>query len=163
MRIGIDIGGSHIGAGIVDDKGIVIKKIEEDVDRSSENLEGEIIKITKRVVNKLLKSDYEITQIGVSSPGLIENGHIKNVVNLDINDIDIKGILEREFKIDTKVKNDGDCAAIGEKKYGEMAKFDDALFLCLGTGIGGSVFIKGQLLETKMKSGMEVRTYDYRV
>lgn len=155
MKIGIDIGGSHIGAGIVDDNGRIIKKIEEDVDRSTDNLDEEIVNITKRILNKLLKLDYNITRIGVSSPGTIENGHIKNVFNLGIKDIDIKGILEDEFNIETNVRNDGVCAAIGEKQYGIIKGYKDALFLCLGTGIGGTAFLNGKLLEPTYKSGME--------
>lgn len=155
MKIGVDIGGSHIGAGIVNDDGKIINKIEQDLDRSCENLENEIIKIIKRIVNKLLKLEYNITKIGVSGPGTAENGHIKNVFNLGIKDIDIKGILEKEFNIETGVKNDATCASIGEKMYGEIKGYNDAIFLCLGTGIGGSVFIKGELVEPINKSGME--------
>lgn len=155
MKIGIDIGGSHIGAGIVDDNGVIIKKFEEDVDRSCDNLEIEIVKIVKRLVNKLLKLEHNITKIGVSSPGTVENGHMKNVFNLGINDVDIKGILEKEFNIETVVNNDGNCAAIGEKKFGAIKGYNDAIFLCLGTGIGGAAFIKGKLAEPTGKSGME--------
>lgn len=155
MKIGIDIGGSHIGAGIVDENGNILSKIEEDVDRSAENLDNEIVKITERIVSKLLKLDYNISKIGVSSPGTIESGHIKNVVNLGIVDIDIKGILENEFKIESEVKNDAKCATIGEQKYGSIKGYKDALFLSLGTGIGGGVLVDGKLLEPSFKSGME--------
>ena len=54
-----------------------------------------------------------------------------------------------------QIKNDAKCAALAEKNYGSMKKYDDCIFLCLGTGIGGAAFLKGELLEPKRFSGFE--------
>lgn len=54
-----------------------------------------------------------------------------------------------------QIKNDAKCAALAEKHYGTMQKYDDCLFLCIGTGIGGAAFLKGEMLEPKRFSGFE--------
>jgi len=54
-----------------------------------------------------------------------------------------------------QIKNDAKCAALAEKNYGSMKKYNDCIFLCLGTGIGGAAFLKGELLEPKRFSGFE--------
>ena len=54
-----------------------------------------------------------------------------------------------------QIKNDAKCAALAEKNYGSMRKYDDCVFLCIGTGIGGAAFLNGELLEPKRFSGFE--------
>ena len=55
----------------------------------------------------------------------------------------IISILKREFpKTEITIKNDAKCAALAEKNYGSMKKYDDCIFLCLGTGIGRSCIYK---------------------
>lgn len=54
------------------------------------------------------------------------------------------------------LNNDAKCAAMCEKIYGELKEYDDAIFLCLGTGIGGAVFQEGRLLKAKKYTGFEL-------
>lgn len=54
------------------------------------------------------------------------------------------------------MQNDAKCAAIAEKQWGSLKEYDDALFLILGTGVGGAVFLQGELLVPKRYSGFEV-------
>ena len=51
------------------------------------------------------------------------------------------------------LRNDGKCAALAEKKIGALKDYNDCIFLNVGTGIGGAVFLNGQLLEPKKYSG----------
>ena len=100
----------------------------------------------------------DITTIGIASPGsIIENKIISNVVNLKIEKFDIYTALKKHFP-NTKiiVKNDGCVAAIAEKLYGNIKNYKDALFICLGTGVGGTVFLNGKMLEPKKYSGLEI-------
>ena len=54
------------------------------------------------------------------------------------------------------LQNDAKCAAIAEKQWGSLKEYDDALFLILGTGVGGAAFLQGELLIPKRYSGFEV-------
>ena len=67
----------------------------------------------------------------------------------------INSILQKYINLPMQIKNDAKCAALAEKNYGSMKKYDDCIFLCLGTGIGGAAFLKGELLEPKRFSGFE--------
>ena len=78
-----------------------------------------------------------------------------STVNDKNKDIALK--LQKELNYNNIIiKNDGKCAAIAEKKYGSMKEFDDCVFLCLGTGIGGAAFLDSKLLKPKKHSGFEI-------
>lgn len=79
--------------------------------------------------------------------------------NLGIVDFDISGALKKHFCVENiSLNNDAKCAAICEKRYGSLKPYDDAIFMCLGTGIGGAVFLGGKLLMPKRNTGFELRT-----
>lgn len=61
-----------------------------------------------------------------------------------------------QSNIPVSLENDGKCAAIAEKKIGSLKDFDDCIFLNIGTGIGGAVFLDGKLLKPKVCSGFEL-------
>ena len=75
---------------------------------------------------------------------------------MGIKDFNFKGKLEENFDLPINIRNDAKCAAMAEKVYGAMKKYDDCVFLTLGTGIGGAVFLGGKLLEPKRYSGFEI-------
>ena len=85
----------------------------------------------------------------------------KNVIikaeNLGITNFNLVEDLKEYFNYQKVfLRNDAKCAAICEKKYGSLKKFDDAVFICLGTGVGGAVFLDGKLLKSKKYDGFEL-------
>ena len=79
---------------------------------------------------------------------------------MGIFNLGIVEVLQKHFEnIDIILNNDAKCAAMCEKIYGSLKNYDDAIFLCLGTGIGGAVFLEGKLLKAKRYIGFELRTY----
>ncbi len=68
-------------------------------------------------------------------------------VNLGIQGFKLKSDLEQYFKIPVYIRNDAKCAAIYEKTYGSLKPFENAVFLTIGTGIGGAAFYKNELLK----------------
>lgn len=160
MNIGIDIGGSHIGVGLVGASGKIINKKEVDItEKDKKNIEKMIINTIIEFVKKIFKeqdvTSKEIGYIGIASPGTIKNNCIYNVVNLGLEKLDIAKLLNKEFDLDVKIKNDAKCAGIAESMYGSTKAVQDSIYLCLGTGIGGSAFINNKLVEPRYKSGME--------
>ena len=153
MKIGIDLGGSHIGIGVVDKKGNIIQK-EDEIIRSKENIKSIIEEfIVKTVIKMKLQNDIE--SIGMAVPGTVSENKIIKAVNLGIEDYDISTNLEKKLDIKIKLKNDAKCAALAEQKYGELAEYENSIFLCIGTGIGGAVIYNGKLLEAKGVPGFE--------
>lgn len=162
MNIGIDLGGSHIGVGLVDLNGKIVAKKDTDIHmKDAINIENFIIKTIVSDIKELLEFNKntlkDINVIGIGTPGEPENCIIKRIVNLGIKDFPIVQKLQKELNYNNIIiKNDGKCAAIAEKKYGSMKEFDDCVFLCLGTGIGGAAFLDSKLLKPKKHSGFEI-------
>ncbi len=88
--------------------------------------------------------------------GNISNGKIVRAGNLNIQNMDIVNILANKFNVDVLLRNDAKCAALAEKRIGSIKNYDDAIFLTLGTGIGGAVFMNGEILTPKKKNGFEI-------
>jgi len=155
VKIGIDLGGSHIAIGIVNNKGRIVEKVEK---RIFGNEKKEIKKTIETYifdnVNKLSKK-YKITEIGIAIPGTVTDKKIIKSVNLGINEYDIVEKLSKKIKLPIKIKNDAKCAAIAENKYGCLKNYKRSIFLTLGTGIGGAVIINNKLLDTGNLPGCE--------
>lgn len=153
MKIGIDIGGSHVAIGLVDNKGAIIQK-EEFFIKDKTNLKEQIEEfITENVIQMSLI--YDIESIGVSVPGTVSENKIIKSVNLGLENYDLAGNLEKILKMPIKLKNDAKCAALAEQKYGELANYDDSVFLCIGTGVGAAVIHDGKILEPEGVPGFE--------
>lgn len=165
MKIGIDLGGSHVAIGLVDDNHEIIEKRTYYMnDKGTGTLENYILSSIVHGVNEILDSTgYRLSQIdsiGIATPGNPKDGCIRNVVNLGIKEFDIANKLTEALggntlNINIKLENDGKCAALAEKFNGSLKEYDDCVFLCIGTGIGGAAFLNGKFLKPKRNSGFE--------
>lgn len=159
MKIGIDLGGSHIGVGLVNDDGILIIKRERDLinkDNIKQIIEETIVKYIVEILKNQNMTIENVDFIGIACPGSIINNKIKKMINLKIENWDLVSTLHKHFNTKIILKNDAKCAAICEKKYGNLKKYEDCIFLGIGTGIGGAVFIKNELLKPKNAEGFEI-------
>lgn len=155
MKIGIDIGGSHIAIGVIDNKNVIIEKIEKRLMSKEKKdirsfLEDYIIQNVKDLIKK-----YKIIEIGISAPGTIKGKKIVKSVKLGLKNYNLVENLEKELDLPIKIKNDAKCAAIAENKIGVLKDYKKSIFLTLGTGIGGAAIINGQLLDTGELPGCE--------
>lgn len=155
MKIGIDMGGSHIAIGIVNENGEIVEKFDKDIKTIGDEAKNEISGYVIEIVSKIIEI-YNIESIGIGAPGVPKNGILTNLVNLKIKEFDITSILKEHFDIPVILKNDARCAGIAEKTYGALKEYQDAVFLCLGTGIGASVFMSGRELQPIQNPGMEI-------
>ena len=154
MKVGIDIGGSHIGIGLVDNNGSIILK-EEKFIKDKTNIKEEIEEfIAENVIQMSLT--HNIESVGITIPGTVSDNKIIKAVNLGIESYDLAENLEKILKMKIKLKNDAKCAALAEQKYGELQGYENALFLCIGTGVGAAVIYNGKLLEGKAVPGFEI-------
>lgn len=156
MKIGIDLGGSHIGIGIINESGKIIEKREIDLDiEKNSNIEEFIKKYLTNNIKDFIQK-YTIETIGVASPGTPKAGKITTLVNLGIKDLNITKLLTEICNVPIIICNDAKCAGLAEKKYGSLKTYSDAVFICLGTGIGGAVFVDNKLLTPKRNPGFEL-------
>ena len=155
MKVGIDLGGSHIAIGVVNDKGKIIEKFEKRIlNNEKKNIEKAIEENVFQHIKDLSKR-YKIEKIGIAAPGTIQDGKIIKAYNLGIEEYNIVENLAKKIKIPVEIKNDAKCAAIAEHKYGCLKSYKRSLFLTLGTGIGGAVIINNELLDTGNLPGCE--------
>lgn len=154
MKIGIDIGGSHIGVGLVDENGNIIIKREKDLlKKESLNLETAVTYTIIEYINEIIIEESlninQIKFIGIAYPASLRNGKIGKSTNLNfLEGENIKESIKKNFNIPVYIKNDAKCAAICEKKYGSLKEYSNCVFLTIGTGIGGAAFINNTLLST---------------
>ncbi len=154
MKIGIDVGGSHIGIGLLDDENKIVEKIEKDV-TYEENSEELIIKYLEKNID-FLKEKNNIQLIGIALPGNVRDSYVTNLVNLGLNKIDLSHIINKYKDIQIKIKNDSKAGALAESTYGSLREYKDSVFLCLGTGIGSAVILNKRLLTSNRNTGFEL-------
>ena len=158
MKIGIDIGGSHIGIGLVENNGNIVFEKETFI-KDKTDIENKIEKYITENVIEILQA-YGVNQIGIAVPGTVTDKKIIKAVNLGIENYDLGTIIQEKllklgYTVDVKLKNDGKCAALAEQKYGALQGYDNSIFLCIGTGVGSAVIFDGKLLEPKNVPGFE--------
>lgn len=159
-RAGIDLGGTNIKAGIIDDdqnilaQASVPTRVERDYTEIIRDMAGLVLKLMEELS---LTSD-ELAGVGIGSPGLVDaaNGVIRYSNNFNWNDIPLVEEMHNYFQCDIRVSNDANCAALGEVKAGAARDCDNAILLTLGTGVGGGIIIDGKIFEGGHAGGAEL-------
>ncbi len=155
FKVGIDLGGSHIAIGVVDENGNIVEKHEKNFTQEDKK---NLIKIAIQYITEIimeLKNKYSFSKIGLGIAGSISNNKVLRSVNLGIENYDIKKELEEKTNVEVFIKNDSKCAAIAEYTFGNCKNFRNVLFLALGTGIGGAFIYEGKLIEGSIFQGTE--------
>lgn len=146
---GIDVGGTYIKAGIIDEKCDILctKKIKTTPDEPN-FLANSIIKIINLLLEENKIKAKDVLGIGVGLPGLIDskNGVLGFSGNLKLKNYPLKSELEKVFDIPIKIANDADIATLAEMHFGAGQKTDNFAMLTIGTGIGGGVVMGGRLI-----------------
>ncbi len=162
MQIGVDLGGSHVGVGIVSENGKIVVKKEQDLiikDKNEQEIKQYIEDVIIYNISDVLRTVGSpmclIEKIGIASPGKVRDNVIKEIFNLNIKEFALAKDLEEHYGVPVVARNDAKCAGIAEKEYGALKDYSDAVFLCLGTGIGGATFYNGNLVEPKRSEGSE--------
>ena len=123
------------------------------------NIKDSIVKIIIDLLNKVIEESNvdlnDIEFIGIASPGTISDNKIVQATNLGLENFDLIAELQKYINLPMQIKNDSKCAALAEKHYGNMRDYEDCVFICIGTGIGGAAFLKGEMLVPKRFSGFE--------
>lgn len=141
------------GIGLVNEQGKIIEKQEKEITEKIE-IKNKILKYIDFNISNIINNNY-IELIGIAMPGSPKGTKVENIVNLGINEMDFKEIIDK-YNIPFQIKNDSKVAGLAEKKFGAMREYNDFVFLCLGTGIGASVFMNGEMLQGKRNVGFEL-------
>lgn len=149
--VGIDWGGTYIKAAVLDSKGKIYKR---KVFASEELREKKaFIRTLKDFIAGLDK--FNLKGIGIGAPGIIniKRGFIYYLPNIPgWENFPLKTILEKELKIPVFIDNDANVFALAEARLGAAKDVQRAIFLTLGTGLGGAVIFNGQILEGEVSA-----------
>ncbi|MDY3032197.1 MAG: ROK family protein [Clostridia bacterium] len=160
LYLGIDLGGTNIAAGIVDDKGRILRKDSTPtiLSRPIEEIVGDMAELCRRLVKEEGLTMDDIAAIGLGSPGTVDNknGVIVYSNNIPMKNIPMRKMLEEHFPgKPINLENDANAAAYGEYIVnGNNA--ESFVFITLGTGVGGGVIINGKLYRGFNSAGGEL-------
>lgn len=157
---GIDIGGTNTKIGIITGEGEVLQSVSmktlssEGVDRTLER----IWETVKELLKNLKLSQEELEGIGMGIPGPVID---KRVVGFFANfpwdnNIDISEKMEKISGQKTRLDNDVNVIALGEARYGAAKGYSSSVTVALGTGIGGGIYIDGNLISGATGAGGEI-------
>lgn len=145
MYIGVDVGGTNIGVGIVNDEGEILHLLNEHTlaQRPFEEVCKDIISFIYKVLEKGNINITQIKAIGLGLPGVVNSkeGIFEYAPHLNVSNFSISGMFEKEFNVKTYIENDAKCAAIAESKFGSTKEFSNSVTVTIGTGIGAGVII----------------------
>ncbi len=158
--LGIDLGGTGIKIGILNQSYDILAQtsIPTNAKRPYQQV---IADMGNAAVALLVEHGYSLKDClgaGVGSPGTIdsENGTVLYSNNIRWDNVPLAEILYRYLWVPVFVNNDANCAALGEVVKGAAAGCQNAVFLTLGTGVGGGVVINGQIFEGGHPGGVEL-------
>jgi glucokinase len=145
--IGVDLGGTNVKVGIVSQNGKIIKKVS--VETKAQGGPEKVIQQIKKSIDEVLnKNELRIHGIGIGSPGTVstKKGTVEDPPNLPgWGKVNLGKIIQKEFKIDVKVENDANAAAIGEMIFGAGKSYESFVMVTLGTGVGGGIIYNRKL------------------
>ncbi len=160
-NIGIDLGGTNIAAGLVDENHNIIKKlsIETKAYRPADEIVADMGALCQKLCDEQGVSSNDVESVGIATPGSadIENGIVIYTNNLPFVEYPIADKLKSFFPVKkVLIANDADAAAYGEVIAGAGKGKKDFIMITLGTGVGGGVVINGKLYSGFNHSGGEL-------
>jgi len=162
LFIGLDLGGTNLKYALGTKSGeLIIKSSRPSLaDREQAAIFKNIYAGIEELLEAAAKQNETVTAIGFGSPGSIhfEKGQlIGSTPNIPAwTDAPIKKNIEKRFHITTWADNDANVVALAEARLGAGKGYPNALFLTLGTGIGGGIILNHQLLRGAHHSAAEV-------
>lgn len=152
--IAIDIGGSGIKYAVIDSGGNM------HVESLKPIRSGRVLPTLKGIIGELMDFSHmhakEISGIGIGVPSVVDNGKVLYANNLpEIDNLQLDVVLE-EFQLPVFVDNDANLMGLGEVRYGTAEDISDAVFITVGTGIGGALILNGQLYGGYKNRGTEL-------
>lgn len=149
-RIGVDLGGTNIAVGVIDEKLNIIGrgKIKTNAPRPAADIFDDIQAAVMLAVNDAGISLEDVVSVGVGTPGSVnkDTGQIEFANNLDFNNVPAKEMLEERIGKPVYLDNDANCAALGEAVAGAGKGVAGFVAITLGTGVGSGIIIDGKIV-----------------
>ena len=160
-RIGIDLGGTNIAVGLVNESFEIVSKasVPTSAGRPSEEIVKDMADLCKRVCADAGIAENEVASVGIAAPGTIDSdaGTVLYSNNLGWQNFPIVSILKSLFPVPAiYIENDANAAAWGEAVAGAAKGSSSSVMITLGTGVGGGVVDNGKILKGFNSAGGEL-------
>lgn len=144
LTIGIDVGGTKVLGGVVDENGKVLARVRKDTPRQGGSALTQTIADTAIELMAL----HQVTSVGVSAAGFVSSDRMTMLATPNIadwNGVKLDDQLTQLIGVSVVIENDANAAAWGEAKFGAGRNQDHMIMLTVGTGIGGGIIVNGGL------------------
>ena len=160
-RIGVDLGGTNIAVGVINEDYEIIARAgtKTNIPRPAEEIFADIVKCAKEAVAKAGVEMSEVASIGIGTPGSCDkkNGVILYANNLYFDNVPAAELVNKELPgIPVYIENDANCAALGEALAGSGKGKKSFIAVTLGTGVGSGIVLDGQILTGCNDAGGEL-------
>lgn len=158
-RIGIDIGGTTIKAGVVDENNNIIEQAfaPTGAGRPANEIIKDVCMVAESAMNLAFVRKEDCAGIGIASAGTcdVKHGKIVRAYNLGFKDVPVCELVGFHFGLPVKLANDADAAALAEALTENLKDQSPVLFVGIGTGIGVGLIVGGQIYTGYGYGGME--------
>jgi glucokinase len=150
----VDIGGTKVAAGVVDERGTIIATTHRDTPAD------DVLRIENAIVAAVaeLISTYDVEAVGVGAAGFIDvqRATVMFSPNLAWRDEPLQASLQRRLGLPVVIENDANATAWAEVRFGAGRGADHVVAVTVGTGIGGGIVANGQLLRGQFGAAAEI-------
>ncbi|MFG3255906.1 ROK family glucokinase [Streptomyces sp. NPDC048172] len=142
LTIGVDIGGTKIAAGVVDEEGTILETSTVPTPPTPDAVIDAIADAVRQA-----SSSYEVEAVGIGAPGYVDDKRatVLFTPNLSWRHEALKDKVEQRIDVPVVIENDANAAAWGEYKFGVGTGHGEVVCITIGTGLGGGVIIGGKL------------------
>ena len=160
-RIGVDLGGTNIAAGLVDESYKIVRKksVPTGAERAPELIVDDMARLCRALCEEARVELSEIVSVGIASPGIAnhDTGVVEYANNLPFINFPIASMLSERFEgKPVYIENDANAAALGEAVAGAAKGTRSSVMITLGTGVGGGIIIDGKVYSGFNYAGAEL-------
>ncbi|HEY5836382.1 ROK family glucokinase [Streptomyces sp.] len=142
LTIGVDIGGTKIAAGVVDEEGSILETVKLPTPSTPEGVVDAIVEAVRQV-----SAGHTIEAVGIGAAGYVDDKRatVLFAPNINWRHEALKDKVEQRVGLPVVVENDANAAAWGEYRFGAGQGHSDVICITLGTGLGGGIIIGNKL------------------
>ena len=146
---GLDLGGTHMAAGILDGEGNLLSRAERPTraGRPSGEIIQDMADCAGEAVRQAGLTMDRIASLGIGVPGFADpdSGMVSGCNNLGWTELPLRQALSGHIPLPIYLANDADCAALAESRLGAAIGADSCVLITLGTGVGGGIILNGKI------------------
>lgn len=158
--VGIDLGGTNIVAGVVDEKYNLVSKAscKTNAPRPEADICDDMASVTRKAVEQANLTMDDIVWVGIGAPGTVNSktGIVEFLPNLGYHNWNVAQMMTERLNKKVMVENDANAAAYGEYLAGAAKNAKNAVAITLGTGVGGGIIIDGKIYSGSNYAGAEL-------